>query len=432
MVTDDEPQLTSGLLTSGLLTIMGSGETAPTMRAVHADLLERVRDVPGPAVLLDTPYGFQENADDLTARALEYFATSVGHPLEAPRWRTAEDDPADVTRALSRTRNARSVFAGPGSPTYALRLWQGTGLIEALVEVLQRGGAVTFASAAALTLGVASVPVYEIYKAGEPPHWVEGLGLLRRVLGLPVAVVPHYDNSEGGGHDTRFCYLGERRLALMERRLPEDAFVLGVDEHTALVLDLAAGTGEVRGRGGVTVRTLEGGTTFASGEVVRLSTLIAVAQGEVASATIGTAEPAGQDGEPAEATTSVSLAESAGTLDAAFRAALGRRDVPAAVAALLELEQAITDWSGDTLESDEADRARDVLRSMVVRLGELAVDGARDPRQILGPFVEVLLDLRAGARARSDYETADALRARLDELGVEVRDLPTDVEWELG
>ncbi len=52
-----------------LLTIMGSGETAPTMVKVH----RAVRDRLGPdasGVLLDTPYGFQRNADDLSARAV--------------------------------------------------------------------------------------------------------------------------------------------------------------------------------------------------------------------------------------------------------------------------------------------------------------------------------------------------------------------------
>ncbi len=78
-----------------------------------------------------------------------------------------------------------------------------------------RGGGVTFASAAALTLGRFTVPVYEIYKVGVEPCWLDGLDVLGP-FGLNVAVIPHYDNAEGGHHDTRFCYLGERRLAMLE------------------------------------------------------------------------------------------------------------------------------------------------------------------------------------------------------------------------
>lgn len=420
-----------GVLTRGVLTIMGSGETAPTMRAVHADLLARVAGVSGPAVLVDTPYGFQENADDLTARALAYFATSVGEPLEAARWRTPEDDQIAVARALASIGDARYVFAGPGSPTYALRLWRGTGLADALVAVLARGGGVTFASAAAVTLGISSVPVYEIYKAGERPRWRDGLGLLHRVLGLSVAVVPHYDNSEGGGHDTRFCYLGERRLALMERELAEDAFVLGVDEHTALVLDLAGATARVRGRGGVTVRTRVGSTVFGAGAELPIDALRAAVRGETPEHAPRPPMPPGADpGEDVEVP-DASLATSTARLDATFRRALADRDVEAAVAALLELEQTITDWSGDSLQSDEGDRARDMLRAMVVRLGAVAAEGVTDLRAVLGPFVEAVLTARAEARARGDYATADVLRDRLEGGGVEVRDTPDGAAWEL-
>src|SRR5216683_2901823 len=120
-----------------------------------------------------------------------------------------------------------------GGPTYALRQWSGSEIPKLLADKLRHGGCVNFASAAALTLGVATVPVYEIYKVGDDPSWAEGLDLLSD-FGLRVAVIPHYDNAEGGTHDTRYCYLGERRLTVLERELPEDAAVLGVDEHTAL------------------------------------------------------------------------------------------------------------------------------------------------------------------------------------------------------
>ena len=56
-------------------------------------------------------------------------------------------------------------------------------------------------------------------------------------------MVPHYDNAEGGNHDTRFCYMGERRLSLLEAQLPEGVFILGVDEHTGLILDLDVAEG---------------------------------------------------------------------------------------------------------------------------------------------------------------------------------------------
>ena len=42
-----------------LLVIMGSGETSPTMVQTHREVLGRLGPPPVPAVLLDTPFGFQ-------------------------------------------------------------------------------------------------------------------------------------------------------------------------------------------------------------------------------------------------------------------------------------------------------------------------------------------------------------------------------------
>jgi len=46
--------------TARILAIMGSGETSPTMVKTHRQLIGRLSQ-PN-AVVLDTPYGFQENA----------------------------------------------------------------------------------------------------------------------------------------------------------------------------------------------------------------------------------------------------------------------------------------------------------------------------------------------------------------------------------
>ncbi len=232
-----------------LLVIMGSGETSPTMVTIHKALVERLGPGHHTGVLLDTPYAFQENAADISARSQAYFARSVG--LTVGVIAHSGDHAAPDVAAI---RGSDWVFAGPGSPSYALRKWRGTQVPEALRDRIAAGTGITIiASAAAAAMGLFAVPVYEIYKAGEDPHWLEGLDLLG-VLGLKTAVIPHYDNAEGGTHDTRFCYLGERRLEILERELPADCAVLGVDEHTALVLDLETQLAEVLGKGAATVR----------------------------------------------------------------------------------------------------------------------------------------------------------------------------------
>jgi hypothetical protein len=188
--------------------------------APHRRIFERLgSDVD--AVLLDTPFGFQENAPILAEKAIEYFRDAMGQTVEAAGLtRTDTDDTVAIERGIARVRSADWLFAGPGSPTYALAQWTGTAGPRRAHRQVASGGAVVFSSAAALTLGVATVPVYEIYKVGRDPHWLDGLDVLSEI-GLHVAVIPHYDNAEGGNHDTRFCYLGERRLAMLEPSLPD-------------------------------------------------------------------------------------------------------------------------------------------------------------------------------------------------------------------
>jgi cysteinyl-tRNA synthetase len=139
------------------------------------------------------------------------------------------------------------------------------------------------------------------------------------------------------------------------------------------------------------------------------------------------ASPAAVD-EPAPAGSLRATADGARAL---FDAALGRRDADAAGAAVLQLEQALADWSADTLDSADADHARRTLRGMVLELAAAARDGLADPADRVAPLVESLLRLRRSARERKDFATSDALRDELLAAGVEVRDGPDGVEWSL-
>jgi len=410
----------------GLLVVMGSGETAPTMVKPHRSIFERVGD--RRAVLLDTPYGFQSNADDISARAVSYFAASVGRPIDVLTWRTAPPPGLARERAIGSLGQAGWIFSGPGSPTYALRHWRDTPVEKALTDVLGRDGVVVLASAAALTLGSHTVPVYEIYKAGFEPRWEPGLDLVRKVTGLPAVVIPHYDNAEGGNHDTRYCYLGEGRLSTMEKELPTEAFVLGVDEHTAVLLDIDERSATVVGNGTMTVRRGGRSATYPAGTVLTFDDLLAAAESPTASAA-PPPPPETEVAEPAPAATSLRAATD--EITARFDAALGRRDVDGCVEAVLDLEQTLLDWAADTLTSDEGDYARGQLRGMVVRLGELATKGARDPRDVVGPLVESLLELRRRARESKDFATSDRVRDQLSAAGVEVRDTAGGTEWHL-
>lgn len=449
--------------TERLLVIMGSGETSPTMVKVHRKILARLGTGSVPAVLIDTPFGFQTNSAEVAARAVRYFHESVGTVIEVSRLSAVEGlDEEQLDRAHSAIISARYVFAGPGSPTYALRNWNRTLVPKLLSEKLLSGGAVVFASAAALTLGARTVPVYEIYKVGEDPHWLDGLDLLS-LAGLNAAVIPHFDNAEGGTHDTRYCYLGEERLRMMEMQLPENVFVLGVDEHTACVIDLVRGMVDVEGLGALTVRargsaaTIPAGSSIATNELAEIATELGLHGSAPASGAVHHAEtptPAAESlGEPqspdgiAQLRAPTSQPAGGKTLPAQprlspllmmvreheekFRAAVTARNISDAVRILFEMEDQLETWAADTTQSDERDRSRTSLRCMINELAGLAARALDNPRSVLAPVVDEVLSLRESARAQRRWKEADATREILTSLGIRVHDAAAGATWEI-
>jgi hypothetical protein len=431
-----------------VLAIIGSGETSPTMVTLHRDLVSRL----GPgrrsrAVLLATPYAFQENADDVSARAQRYFADSVGLPVRvaagtspqagpsiAPPLTGGDEEEQDGAgageREMAAIRAADWVFAGPGSPSYALAHWQAGPVADILRDRVLGGGLTVLASAAAATAGEFTVPVYEVYKAGGALRWLAGLDLLG-ALGLRVAVIPHYDNAEGGRYDTRYCYLGERRLAVMERELPADAAVLGIDEHTALLIDLRAGGIEVRGRGALTVRragssvVLPAGTRLSVAELRDLVCGISQPDAGCRPGPVGTGDGTGTD-----SGTDDPLPELMVIAERGFAGAAADRDAAAMAGVILNLEAAISRWEADTDEDQGTEQARALLRNLIGRLADVACDGVAGPLERLRSAAEPLLTLRARLRGQGDFAAADTIRQALAAIGLSVRDTPDGPVWE--
>jgi cyanophycinase-like exopeptidase len=404
-----------------LVALFGSGETSPAMTSVHQDLIARVRDPHPNAILLDTPFGFQENADDIAARIVAYFREHVGSEIALASLRHSGRATAlEVDQFLRSIDGANYVFAGPGSPTYALRHWRDHGVRERLIDKVTQGGCVAFASAAAIGLGAYALPVYEIYKVGDDPSWTEGLDVLS-AIGIRCAVIPHYNNREGGSHDTRYCYMGESRLRALESMLPDDVVILGVDEYTACIIDVAAQTVTVHGAGGVTVRRrgMERRWERTTFELAGLR--------EDQAPTLPS--PAREGGDVA---TEAGMHEQTRAWGASGRDALARRDVEGLVAAILEMESVLHEWSADLGATSERDRGRAEMRQLVVRLGELVRgDAQAGVRQQLEPLIHVLLSLRGEARRAQRFHEADRLREILAQCGIEVEDTPSGTGWSL-
>jgi len=377
------------------LVLMGSGETSPTMVTPHQNIL---RGISGARLILDTPYGFQENADELTSKIQTYFDFNVGTKTEAVKLRSKYDGAADIATSIAAISKAEWVFTGPGSPTYALATWKETGASEALKELLTRGTLVV-SSAAALTVGTHTMPVYEMYKVGADPFWVEGLNLLGIATGLSAAVIPHFNNSEGGTHDTRYCYIGETRIRALESKLPDDVFILGIDEHTGVKFDIDAKEALVFGKGAMTVRMNSIEWKVATGQSVSFDEIQSHAGTRLQSA-------------PNIAESVVSAKHVQQMLDAG--------KVNDAVEALLDL---------DKVERDIDTRAQ--VHALVTRLGQLAASPKIDIESVVGPYIEALLAARESARKKGDWSEADAIRDRLIELKVSIKDSKDGSSWQI-
>lgn len=260
----------------GLILLFGSGETMPVSGPTYELAARRLDRAPDIAIL-ETPAGFEPNSADVAGnvgrfllRRLQNYQPTV--TLVPARRRYTPQSPDDP-EILAPLQTANWLFLGPGSPTYAVRQLQDS-LAWQMVQAGHRlGAALVLASAATLAISRFTLPVYEIYKVGQELHWQFGLDLLG-AFGLPLVIVPHWNNQDGGeGLDTSRCFMGRARFAQLLALLPAGNTVLGLDEQTALVIDLAAGTGRVMGRGRVVVLRDDTRHEFARGETFPLTLL---------------------------------------------------------------------------------------------------------------------------------------------------------------
>lgn len=240
----------------GVVVLFGSGETSPSGRKVFDHILQtlpasaRVR-------LLETPAGFELNSERVIGRVGEFLEQRLQNyrpevKVIPARKRGTQFSPDDESIACQ-VLDADLIFMGPGSPSYAVRQLKDSPTWNYLRARHRLGAALVLASAAAIAISSFALPVYEIYKVGEDPHWKAGLDLFG-TYGLPLVFIPHWNNQDGGEElDTSRCFMGKSRFAFLMEQLPPDLTVVGIDEKTALILDIQAGQARVMGLGGVTL-----------------------------------------------------------------------------------------------------------------------------------------------------------------------------------
>lgn len=238
----------------GLIALLGSGETSNSGGQIFEMLAEHL-DLPLRVALLETPAGFELNAGQVTGRVGDYLRQRLQNfqpqIVSVPARRREMPYSTQHPELLQPAAEANLLFMGPGSPTYAVRQLRDSLAWDIFQAAHRQGAALALASAATISLGSQVLPVYEIFKAGEDPHWRPGLNFFA-AYGLDLVIVPHWNNNQGGADvDTSRCFIGRERFDPLLARLQAHTCVLGIDEHTGALLDLENQTCRVIGQGGL-------------------------------------------------------------------------------------------------------------------------------------------------------------------------------------
>lgn len=405
---------------------MGSGELTATMVEVHKKMLARFPDSPT-AVFLDTPAGFQLNVDEISRKAVEYFRVHVQKQLNVASYKSSENTSGfEAETAFHMLRNADFVLVGPGSPTYAVSQLQKTPIPEILLNNIRSGGCLVAASAAALTMGRFTLPVYEIYKVGQDIHWIDGLDVLTP-FGLNLVVIPHWNNAEGGTHDTRFCFMGEPRFQQLEKLLPDDAMILGIDEHTACIIDFNTQRIDIQGIGHVTIRKKGHEIKFGRKDQIPLEILVKeISQRDWKPKDLDDVEQTGDLNVSKE-----SFLNKISLIEASFREGLANHDQKDTTNAILELDSAIWKAQKDLEDEERISEAREILRDSLVLLGAELGASPHQIRKYLSPLVEQMLQLRSRFRNEQKWSEADRIREVLQQSNIHVEDTKDGVQWHI-
>ena len=410
----------------GMIVLMGSGELTATMVEVHKELLARLPAGPK-AVFLDTPAGFQLNVDQISQKAQDYFQAHVQQSLAVASFKSHETiSPFEAEQAYQILRAADFILIGPGSPTYAVRQWDQSTIPQILTSRIKEGGCLVAASAAALTVGRFTLPVYEIYKVGHDLHWVDGMNILEN-FGFNLVVVPHWNNAEGGTHDTRFCFMGEPRFQQLASVLPEEVSIFGLDEHTACILDFENDEAIIKGIGQVTLQRSGHQIVFKTGDRFSLEVLRSGGGSDNWKPTA----VAQNDSEPDSVVESENFWDQIHQHETDFYDGIESGQFRKTTNALLELDRTI--WNAQReLENEEfITQARDTLRELIAVLGTRLAAAPRSQTECLTPLVQQLLDVREQFRQQKQFDEADAIRESLQRANIIIEDTENGSRWKL-
>jgi hypothetical protein len=236
---------------------------------------------------------------------------------------------------------------------------------------------------------------------------------------LDLAVIPHWNNAEGGTYDTRYCWMGAPRLALLEKALPDSTVILGVDEWTACVVDPAAQECLVVGAGQVTIRHDNHEHVFPAGTQFGLDQLHASALSDARESAKPIVLP-----QEAESVSATRFLRQLVEYDAR---ALTSQEVAGLIGRVCELATALERAQASGVPGELIDAGRGKMRALLDIVGaRLGTTGARGD---LAPLMDLLIHTRMKLRAAKQYALADEIRDELARLNVVLEDTPQGTTW---
>ena len=365
-------------ISSGAIAILGSGETSPNLVPVHREMISRLQKITNP-LIINSPFGFQENADVISDKLKEFFKSSLNLDTHILSYRKPDEfNTVDYFKSLDEINKSNFIFSGPGSPSYAIKVWKNTGFPMSFKKLLQNDGSIVFSSAAATTLGEYTLPVYEIYKVGEDPYWIEGLDILG-AFGIKATVIPHFNNKEGGNHDTRFCYIGESRFDTLRNKINSN--IIGIDEHTGVVVDGKTNTAEVFGIGMVTLISGEDKEEYIAGETISFDK---------------------------------------------FRVSKKNKIIPIKKSKQNYKQETNIDKVSKLILADDLSQGsiNKVLSKIKTNLEEL-----EDKTKMIDPLINLIMEIRKSLREDQRFELSDYIRDELEKLDIEINDSDNNADW---
>jgi cysteinyl-tRNA synthetase len=211
----------------------------------------------------------------------------------------------------------------------------------------------------------------------------------------------------------------------LESLLPPETPILGIDEHTACILDLQTEQLYIRGIGGVTLRHRGIEKNFRDGQNLAMEDFRGLGIPHPAEKTLPAAQPM------AVQLTQDSFIDLVKSFQESFAEHLKKGRGAALVDVLVGLDKLIWKSCKEFEDEDMISQAREVLRGMIVQLGLLFDESPKDVPSILSPLMDILLEIRGKLRSGKQWEMADQIRYNLVQAGIIIEDTPQGPRWRI-